>query len=116
MNMAGLAKNYLGLYDQAIPWFRRSNEANRNYASAYFNLAASWRNLVDSMRRIPPSRLASRSTLRTPSRASMRPGRQGATIRPTWLRLSPFSKACAWRACGRGDRLPLATPTAPASA
>ena len=41
MNMAGLAKNYLGLYDQAIPWFRRSNEANRNYASAYFNLAAS---------------------------------------------------------------------------
>jgi Flp pilus assembly protein TadD len=31
MNTAGLAKNYLGLYEQAIPWFRRAIEANRNF-------------------------------------------------------------------------------------
>src|SRR6202020_2374581 len=32
MNYAGIAKNSGGLYDQAVPWFRRSIEANRNFA------------------------------------------------------------------------------------
>jgi tetratricopeptide (TPR) repeat protein len=41
MNMVGLAKLHLGSYEQAVAWFRRSKEANRNYPSAYFNLAAS---------------------------------------------------------------------------
>ena len=40
MNMAGLAKLHLGSYEQAVAWFRRSKEANRNYPSAYFNMAA----------------------------------------------------------------------------
>jgi tetratricopeptide (TPR) repeat protein len=40
MNMAGLAKLHLGTYEQAVAWFRRSKEANRNYPSAYFNMAA----------------------------------------------------------------------------
>ncbi len=40
MNMAGLAKLHLGLYEQAVKWLRRAIEANRNYPTAYFNLAA----------------------------------------------------------------------------
>ena len=38
MSYAGIAKNYLGLYDQAIPWFRRAIEANRNFAHPHFVL------------------------------------------------------------------------------
>jgi TolB-like protein/class 3 adenylate cyclase len=38
MNYAGIAKNYAGLYDQAVPWFRRSIEANRNYPHPHFVL------------------------------------------------------------------------------
>jgi TolB-like protein/class 3 adenylate cyclase len=41
MNMVGLAKLHLGSYEQAVAWFRRSKEANRNFPSAYFNMAAS---------------------------------------------------------------------------
>ena len=40
MNMVGLAKLHLGRYEQAVAWFRRSKEANRNFPSAYFNMAA----------------------------------------------------------------------------
>jgi TolB-like protein/class 3 adenylate cyclase/Flp pilus assembly protein TadD len=40
INMVGLAKLHLGSYEQAVAWFRRSKEANRNYPSAYFNMAA----------------------------------------------------------------------------
>ena len=39
-NIAGLAKNHLGSYEQAISWLRRAIEANRNYPAANFNLAA----------------------------------------------------------------------------
>jgi TolB-like protein len=40
MNMAGLAKLHLGCWDQAVAWFRREIEANRNNPPAYLNLAA----------------------------------------------------------------------------
>ena len=40
MNFAGLAKLHLGSCEQAVAWCRRSNEANRNYPQAYFQLAA----------------------------------------------------------------------------
>jgi TolB-like protein len=40
MSYAGIAKNYLGLYDQAIPWFRRAIEANRNFPHPHFVLGA----------------------------------------------------------------------------
>jgi tetratricopeptide (TPR) repeat protein len=36
MSHAGSAKNALGSYEQAIPWFQREIEANRNYPFAYF--------------------------------------------------------------------------------
>jgi TolB-like protein len=40
MTNAGLAKNHIGNWEEAVAWFRRSIEANRNYPPAYFNLAA----------------------------------------------------------------------------
>ncbi len=40
MSHAGVAKLYLGSYEQAAACFRRSIEANRNYSSAYFLLSA----------------------------------------------------------------------------
>ena len=40
MNFAGAAKLYLGSWEQAVAWFRRSIEANRNFPTVYFNLAA----------------------------------------------------------------------------
>ncbi len=40
MNIAGLAKNLLGLHEEAVAWSRRAIEANRNYPFPYFNLGA----------------------------------------------------------------------------
>jgi tetratricopeptide (TPR) repeat protein len=40
-SFAGYAKTLLGAYEEAVPWFRRAIEANRNYPVAYFNLGAS---------------------------------------------------------------------------
>ena len=40
MSIAGDAKNHLGSCEQAVEWFRRAIEANRNYPTVYFNLAA----------------------------------------------------------------------------
>ena len=40
LNIAGIAKNHLGLWEQSVAWFRRAIEANRNFPSANFNLAS----------------------------------------------------------------------------
>jgi TolB-like protein/DNA-binding response OmpR family regulator/Flp pilus assembly protein TadD len=40
MTVAGSAKLHLGSYEQAVKWFRRAIEANRNNPPAYLNLAA----------------------------------------------------------------------------
>ncbi len=40
MSVAGDAKNHLGSWEQAVEWFRRAIEVNRNYPTIYFNLAA----------------------------------------------------------------------------
>ena len=39
MHTAGYAKNHLGQWEQAVAWFRRSIEANRNSPHAHFQLA-----------------------------------------------------------------------------
>jgi TolB-like protein/class 3 adenylate cyclase len=39
MHTAGYAKNHLGEWEQAVAWFRRSIEANRNHPHAHFQLA-----------------------------------------------------------------------------
>jgi Flp pilus assembly protein TadD len=38
MMVAGIAKNHLGSWEQAVAWFRRAIEANRNHPNAYFHL------------------------------------------------------------------------------
>jgi tetratricopeptide (TPR) repeat protein len=40
MNVAGLAKLHIGGNEQAVAWFRRAIEANRNFPIPYLNLAA----------------------------------------------------------------------------
>ena len=36
MTYAGIAKNHLGSWEQAVAWFRRAIEANRNYPHTIF--------------------------------------------------------------------------------
>ena len=40
MSSAGIAKNHIGSWEQAVGWLRRAIEANRNFPTAYFSLAA----------------------------------------------------------------------------
>ena len=40
MYSAGHAKLHTGAYDEAVAWFRRSIEANRNFAPSHLELAA----------------------------------------------------------------------------
>ena len=40
MALAGTAKCHLGIWEEAIAWFRRSIEANRNFPLSHFELAA----------------------------------------------------------------------------
>jgi tetratricopeptide (TPR) repeat protein len=40
MTVAGTARSHLGGYEQAVGWYRRAIEANRNFPLAYFSLAA----------------------------------------------------------------------------
>jgi TolB-like protein/class 3 adenylate cyclase len=40
MTVAGIANNQLRSWEQAVGWFRRAIEANRNYSAANFHLAA----------------------------------------------------------------------------
>jgi tetratricopeptide (TPR) repeat protein len=80
MSMVALAKLHLGSYEQAVTWFRRSKEVNRNYSSAYFNMAAALAHLG----RLDEGHSVSRSTQPIPSPASAPPGRRGARIRHSW--------------------------------
>jgi tetratricopeptide (TPR) repeat protein len=52
MTTAGIAKNHLGLYDQAVPWYRRAIEANRNFPQPHFALGAAlaWLGQLDEAR------------------------------------------------------------------
>ena len=40
MTLAGMAKNFLGSWEQAVAWCRRSTEANRNFPGPNFQRAA----------------------------------------------------------------------------
>jgi TolB-like protein/class 3 adenylate cyclase len=40
MAAAGTAKRHLGIWEEAVAWFRRSIEANRNFPGSHFELAA----------------------------------------------------------------------------
>jgi TolB-like protein/class 3 adenylate cyclase len=52
MHAAGYAKNHLGEWEQAVAWFRRSIEANRNNPHGHFQLAVAlaWLGRLDEAR------------------------------------------------------------------
>ena len=66
MTIAGMAKHHLGSWEQAVAWFRRSIEANRNYPLAHFRLAAALAQLgrLDEARSAVKAGLALNPTLR----------------------------------------------------
>ena len=66
MTYAGVAKLQLGSYEQAAAWFRRSIEANRNYPTPYFLLAAALAQLgrLDEARSAVKAGLALNPSLR----------------------------------------------------
>ena len=71
MTNGGLAKLHLGSCEQAVAWFRRAIEANRNFPPGrFFSWPSPLRSLVDLTRRIPQSKPGSRST-----RSSLSPAR-----------------------------------------
>ena len=77
MSIAGGAKNHLGSWEQAVAWFRRAIEANRNYPHpAFFDWPPRSRSSVDLTRRVPRSRPVSRSTRPSPSPATAPFGRR----------------------------------------
>jgi TolB-like protein/Tfp pilus assembly protein PilF len=45
MSYVGCAKAYMGASDEAVPWFRRGIDINRNFPSSHFWLAAALANL-----------------------------------------------------------------------
>jgi tetratricopeptide (TPR) repeat protein len=84
MTSAGIAKNYLGLYEQAVSWFRRAIEANRNYPLPHFELAAALAQLC----RLDEARFAVKAGLAlNPSFTLSRAGATWAAISddPTYL-------------------------------
>ena len=85
MHFAGIAKIHLGSWEQAVAWFRRSIEANRNYPRAYFHLAAALAQLgrLDEARSAVKAGLALNPNLhRSPAPAP--PGRR-VSDDPTYL-------------------------------
>ena len=93
MNMAGLAKLHLASCEQAAAWFRRSKEANRNFPSAYFNMAAALAHLgrLGEANSAVQAGLACSTPAYTVSRVRAACGWRGATTQPIWPSLNPFS-------------------------
>jgi len=84
MSMAGVAKNHLGLWDQAVAWCRRAIEANRNNPPAYFWLAAA----LAQLGRLEEARSAVKAGLALDPNFSISRSRAGRTAwsdHPTYL-------------------------------
>jgi tetratricopeptide (TPR) repeat protein len=78
MDCAGVAKNYLGLYDQAAPWFRRAIEANRNVAHPHFVLGVA----LALLGRLDEARTSVRAGL------ALNPSLTMSRARATWTAMS----------------------------
>ena len=84
MTIAGMAKNQLGSWEQAVAWFRRSIEANQNYSFAYLMLAAA----LAQLGRLDEARSAAKAGLALNPAFSISRARAGRTARsddPTYL-------------------------------
>ena len=82
--IAGVAKNYLGSWEQADAWFRRAIETNRNYPHPHFMLATALAHLG----RLDEARSAVKAGLALDPAFSISRARAGRTARsddPTFL-------------------------------
>ena len=95
MDIAGSREALPRQWEQAVAWFRRAIEANRNDPKHISGWPPRWRNSADLTRRVSRSRQVSRSTRPSRSPAHAPPGRRLSTTPPIWPNSSPFSKACA---------------------
>ena len=105
MNIAGLAKRLLGSWEQAVAWFRRSIEANRNLPYSNFHLAAALAQLgrIDEAHSAVKASLAVNPAF-TISR--VRASRTARTDDRTCLaQLGAFLRACARPEFPNNDRL-----------
>ena len=78
MHLAGHVKDHLGNYEQAVSWFRRAIEANRNYPLPHFELAAA----LAELGRIDEARSAVNAGL------ALNPDFTIARIRAAWAVIS----------------------------
>lgn len=84
MAIAGMAKNHLGRWEEAVAWFRRAIEANRNHPYAHFVLGAALAHLG----RLDEARSAVRAALALNPTFSISRARAAWTARsddPTYL-------------------------------
>ena len=77
-NYTGIAKNHLGLWDQAVVWFRRAIEANRNIPHPHFVLGAA----LAQLGRLDEAHSAVKAGL------ALNPGFTLSRARPLWTALS----------------------------
>jgi tetratricopeptide (TPR) repeat protein len=82
--IAGVAKNYLSSWEQAVRWFRRAIEANRNFPLAFFHLSAALAQLgrLDEARSAVKAGLALDPNFSVSRAAASRTARSGD---PTYL-------------------------------
>ena len=78
MHLAGHVKDHLGSYEQAISWFQRAIQANRNYPLPHFELAAA----LVQLGRIDEARSAVKDGL------ALNPEFTIARIRAAWATIS----------------------------
>ena len=84
MSIAGDANNHLGSWEQAVACFRRAIEANRNYPTVYFNLAAALA-LLDRLDEAHSAIKAGLALNPTFSIARARAARTARSDNPTYL-------------------------------
>ena len=82
MYIAGAAKLYLGRDEEAVAWFRRSVDANRNSTVAHFLLAAA----LAQLGRMSEARAATKAGLAIDATFTIERFRAGASSdNPTYL-------------------------------
>jgi TolB-like protein/class 3 adenylate cyclase len=78
MTIAGVAKNVLGNWEQAVAWFRRAIEANRNYPHPHFVLGGA----LAQLGRLDEARSAVKAGL------ALNPAFSVSRARAAWTRMS----------------------------
>ena len=124
MTNAGMAKNQLGSYEQAVAWFRRAIEANRNFPQSHFSMAAALAQLgrLDEARCRRQGRSRAQPGLHHLPRPRLS-GRRRATTRRIWpSSRAHFRRPAKGRSCPNNDRDPppvasprSSPPTSPAT-